>query len=166
MEINQDVRALVNSTTNLPKAFSMYLAKNAEETEAEAVAHEDIDDVDAELSATLSSKGVLAEELQALVNALASLEARAVDQPDAAKKAVLLVQCRMAANNLKVEKGQSTFQASSQIVLPLSTRAAKPAMVSSLLSPTLPSLSRLIPHVPSTLFVRCTRRTWTILEPR
>ena len=48
---------------------------------------------------------LLGEELQDLVDALTELEARATEETDAAKKAVLLVQCRMAANNLKVGWG-------------------------------------------------------------
>ena len=106
MELNQDVRALINSSTNLPKALSMYLTKEVEPgMAAEVVADDDNGDVDAELCAALAIKGVLGEELQALVEALAELEARAVEQTDAAKKAVLLVQCRMAANVLKVGHG-------------------------------------------------------------
>ena len=107
MEINRDVRALISSSsTDLPKALSTYLA---DERVSGSVTDDHNDDVDAERCAALASKDALGEELQALVDALAELEARTAEQTDAAKKAVLLVQCRMAANNLKVGKDQSTL---------------------------------------------------------
>ena len=66
---------------------------------------DDEEDTDAEKCAALACKDALAKELQALVDALSELEAQAAEATDPAKKAVLLVQCRMAANVLKVGHG-------------------------------------------------------------
>ena len=66
---------------------------------------DDEEDTDAEQCAALACKDALAKELQALVDALFELEAQAAEATDPAKKAVLLVQCRMAANVLKVGHG-------------------------------------------------------------
>lgn len=66
---------------------------------------DDEEDTDAEKCAALACKDALLKELQALVDALTELEAQAAEATDPAKKAVLLVQCRMAANILKVGHG-------------------------------------------------------------
>ena len=70
---------------------------------------DDEEDTDAEKCAALACKDALFKELQALVDTLSELEAQAAEATDPAKKAVLLVQCRMAANVLKVGHGQSTL---------------------------------------------------------
>ena len=61
MEINQDVRALINSSTDLPKAFRTYLMTSVEGMETEMVVDDDNGDVDAELCAALATKDVLGE---------------------------------------------------------------------------------------------------------
>ena len=104
MEINQDVRALITSKSDLPKTLSAYLIKDIWPI-PEAVATVVEGDDDAEMCAALACKDVVVDELQRLMEALRQLEAQAAEETDAAKKAVLLVQCRVAANDLKVTCG-------------------------------------------------------------
>ena len=60
MEINQDVRALSNSSYDLPEAVRTYLMTSVEGMETE-VADDDNGDVDAELCAALAIKDALGE---------------------------------------------------------------------------------------------------------
>lgn len=100
MEIRPDLRAFISSSSELPKIMSANLIKSR--TAAAPLGMVDAEDADAEMCAALAVKDELEGEVQILVDELTALEWQAVEETDAGKKARRLVQCRIAANDLKV----------------------------------------------------------------